>query len=216
MKSGVVGRAIGGIDKLAPVLHNFDPHAVIINFKDWKSIFVEIKKNLKPAGKMRQTRRSIWPQYCRTILSSAKFINQFSTAEDFYKWIEFFDKDNRARLALPMLLAQEIDGFGFALACDFLKELGFINFGKPDVHIRYIFKGLGLCPPKSNDYDLFKSVIRVAANSNVTPYNADKLFWLIGSGYFYNDPQIGKKGRIGSHKKKFIRFARHRLRQKET
>jgi len=39
----------------------------------------------------------------------------------------------------------------------------------------------------------------------------DKLFWLIGSGYFYNDKHIGKDGRIGSHKKDFITQARKAL-----
>lgn len=211
MKTGVIGRAIGGIAKLGNVLVGFDPNAVIAKYQSAQDVFDEIKNELKPTGKMRHTSRSIWPQYCRTILSSAKFLNQFSSAEEFYTWVQFFDKDNRARVALPMLLAQEIDGFGFALACDFLKELGYVNFGKPDVHIRNIFKSMELCPPKANDYHLFKSVIRVATNADITPYAADKLFWLIGSGYFYDDPQIGKNGRIGSRREKFIAFARHRL-----
>ena len=30
--------------------------------------------------------------------------------------VDFFDEDERARPALPMLVAQEIYGFGFALA----------------------------------------------------------------------------------------------------
>jgi hypothetical protein len=51
---------------------------------------------------------------------------------------------------------------------------------------------------------VFKAVARVARNVGVTPYNVDKLFWLIGSGYFYNDEHIGKKGRIGSRKEAFI------------
>ncbi len=38
-----------------------------------------------------------------------------------------------------MLLGREINGFGFALSCDFLKELGYEDFPKPDVHLRDIF-----------------------------------------------------------------------------
>ena len=52
-----------------------------------------------------------------------------------------------------------------------------------------------------------KAVARVASNVGVTPYNVDKLFWLIGSGYFYEDPHIGHKTRIGSLKKQFIEIA---------
>jgi hypothetical protein len=136
---------------------------------------------------------------------------QFSSADEFYRWVDFFDTDARARPALPMLLDHEIEGFGFALACDFLKELGYVNFAKPDVHLRDIFVGLGLCLSKAGDYHVFKAIIRVAKNAQVTPYNADKLFWLIGSGFFYDDPSIGDQGKIGSHKAEFVSWAKERL-----
>jgi hypothetical protein len=110
-----------------------------------------------------------------------------------------------------MLLSKEVDGLGFALSCDFLKEMGYVNFPKPDVHLRDIFTSLGLCKDKSDDYQLFKAVIRVAGHAGVSAYNADKAFWLIGSGNFYDDCHIGKKGRAGSRKKEFIKYARPQL-----
>ena len=110
-----------------------------------------------------------------------------------------------------MLLAQEVDGFGFALACDFLKGLGYENFSKPDVHVKDVFWALELSPYGKSDYEVFRAVARVARNVGVTPYNVDKLFWLIGSGYFYNDPHVGKQGRIGSRKKQFIAMAQTKL-----
>ena len=110
-----------------------------------------------------------------------------------------------------MLLAQEFEGFGFALACDFLNGLGYENFSKPDVHVKAIFGGLGLCAEGAGDYEVFRAVGRLARNAGVTPYNADKLFWLVGSGYFYEDPHIGNKGKIGSLKYQFIEVARERL-----
>jgi hypothetical protein len=72
-----------------------------------------------------------------------------------------------------MLLSREIEGFGFALSCDFLKEMGYINFPKPDVHLRDIFTALGLCHDKPDDYQLFKAVIRVAIHTGVSAYNTD-------------------------------------------
>jgi hypothetical protein len=130
------------------------------------------------------------------------------SADDFFKWVDFFNQDDRARASLPMLLSHEIDGFGFALSCDFLKELGYVNFPKPDVHLRDIFTALELCQAGVDDYQLFKAIIRVAGNANVTPYATDKVFWLIGSGNFYEDPVIGSNGLTGSHKQDFIEFAR--------
>jgi len=68
-----------------------------------------------------------------------------------------------------------------------------------------------LSDDRSNDYQIFKAVIRVAKNVQLSPYNVDKLFWLIGSGNFYNDKQIGNKGKIGSHKKDFLTYAIDKL-----
>lgn len=209
MKAGVIGRAIGGVSKLSVVLEDFNPSAVLNKYgNDWETILDDIVKQLQPRGEIRRTQKSIWPHYCQTILSAANFIEQFASAGDFFGWLEFFDKDDRARASLPMLLSREIEGFGFALSCDFLKEMGYVNFPKPDVHLRDIFSALNLCPPKADDYQLFKAIIRLASHAHVSAYNADKVFWLLGSGYFYEDLYIGNNGRIGSHKHDFIEYAR--------
>jgi hypothetical protein len=52
------------------------------------------------------------------------------------------------------------------------------------VHVKDIFEGLGLSAEGAGDYEVFKAVGRLARNAGVTPYNADKLFWLVGSGSF--------------------------------
>jgi thermostable 8-oxoguanine DNA glycosylase len=212
MKAGVIGGSIGGVGNLGRVLCDFEPSRVLEKYQaDWEEVLDDVVAQLKPRGSIRRTPRSIWPRYCRTILSSAKFLSQFESANDFYDWVDFFDKDERARAALPMLLDQEIEGFGFALACDFVMGLGYENFSKPDVHIKEIFQELGLCPWGTSDYEVFKAVARVARNVGVTPYNVDKLFWLIGSGNFYEDQDVGNGGRIGGRKKDFIEFAQTEL-----
>ncbi len=205
MKAGVIGRAIDGIEHLGSVLCDFNPADVIKQYNnDAVLLLDQIQDKVKPRGAIRKTSRSIWPQYCRCILSAADFLVQFRDADDFFRWIDFFDQDNRARASLPMLLSREITGLGFALSCDLLKEMGYVSFPKPDVHLRDIFRALALCPNAEDDYCLFKSIVRDAGNEGVTPYSADKAFWLIGSGYFYNDLHIGNNGRIGSHKNQFI------------
>ena len=212
MGAGVIGGSIGGVYRLGPVLCDFEPKQVLERYTSgWEGILDEIEARLKPRGSVRRGPRSLWPRFCRTILSGAKFLSQFSSAEDFYSWVDFFDGDERARPALPTLLEKEIDGFGFALACDFVKELGYENFSKPDVHVKDIFWALGLSPWGTSDYEVFKAVARVARNVGVTPYNADKLFWLIGSGNFYEDRDVGKEGKIGGRKKEFIKVAQMEL-----
>jgi hypothetical protein len=212
MNAGVVGGSIGGIGNLGPVLCDFHPVRVLEKYPSgWEGVLDDIVAQLKPRGSVPRTPRSIWPKYCKSILSAAKFLSRFSSAEEFYGWVDFFDEDERARPALPLLLAQEIEGFGFALACDFVMGLGYENFSKPDVHIKDIFRTVRLSPSGTSDYEVFKAVARVASNVGVTSYNVDKLFWLIGSGYFYEDPHIGHKGRIGSLKKQFIEVAKMEL-----
>ena len=212
MKAGVIGGSIGGVHELGPVLCSFEPAEVLDKYPSgWEAILNDIVAELHPRGSIRRTPRSIWPRYCQSILSIARFLSRFSSVDDFYEWVDFFDEDERARPALPMLMAQEIDGFGFALSCDCLKGLGYENFSKPDVHVKDIFWAIGLSPYGTNDYEVFKAVARVAQNVGVTPYNVDKLFWLIGSGNFYDDPHVGKQGKIGSGKKQFIEMAQAEL-----
>lgn len=212
MKAGVIGKSIDGVDKLAPVLIGFNPQAVLARYGDnWQDVLDQIEKELKPRGQIRKMPQCIWPRYCRTILSAARFVEQFESASDFYNWADFFDRDERARASLPMLMDREIDGLGFALSCDFLIGLGYVNFPKPDVHLRHIFAALELCKQEDDDYQLFKAIIRLARHAGVTPYNADKVFWLIGSGNFYDDPLIGKRGIIGRHEKDFVQFARSKI-----
>ena len=122
----------------------------------------EIVARLRPKGKIRRSPRSIWPKYCQTIISAARFLSQFPKSDEFYQWVEFFDQDDRARPALPMILSNEIQGIGFALACDFLKELGYTSFPKPDVHIKDIFTQLDLVGSRE-DYQVFKAVVKSRA-----------------------------------------------------
>jgi hypothetical protein len=186
MKAGVIGGSIDGIENLRDVLCDFEPKAIIKKYGDnSQQVFTDIKKQVKPRGKVNTN--GLWSKYCDTIISGAKFLGQFNSAEDFYEWTNWFYKDERARPALPLLLKEEINGFGFALACDFLKEIGFLEYGKPDVWLRKIFVSLDLCSPEVTDSELLKVIIRVAQNAGATPYKVDKVFWLIGSGNFYLD-----------------------------
>ena len=206
MKAGVIGGSIGGVDKFSEVLFDFNPKKVLAEYKDnTEHLLDTIIKDLKPVGKIRRTPKSIWPKYCKTIVSAAAFLGQFTTAEDFIRWADYFYSDKRSFAALPMLLEAEIYGIAFPLACDFLKELGYVDFGKPDVHIIEQFEALGLVTEKSSNYQVLKAITRISEHVGVSAYNVDKVFWLIGSGYFYHHMHIGKEGRVGRMKDAFIK-----------
>lgn len=213
MSVKVIGGSIGGVQSLSEVLYDFDPYKVAQAYSkhDSELLFDTVKNTLHPTGKMRDTTRSLWPLYCKTVIDSAHFLSNFETIETFYEWAHFFANDSKSKPALPMLISMEIDGIGFPLACDFLKEIGFEQYGKPDVHIKEIFKALNIIDAneKSNsklDYESLKALDRIAKINNVSPYAVDKVFWLIGSGDFYLS-----KIKIGQNRNAFIEKVRNNL-----
>ncbi len=192
---------IGKIDRLSKVLFNFNPQEVCNTYTQWGMIFDIVQEKVNPPGKMeKNNNHNSWVIFSKTILSAAIYANRFSSIRAFYKYIEqFISQSADTRIALPLLLKEEIDGFGFALACDFLKENISPLFVKPDTHIRDIFIGIGKSAVDASDFEVFRDVIEFSESINKSPYEVDKLFWLVGSGNFYYDDMI-----IKSDKWKYI------------
>lgn len=201
MMPNVIGGSIDGVENLGKVLFDFDARQVETYYgNDVDRFLDEVKEKLKPRGKFRRTTRSSWPIFGRSVLSGANFMSQFESSDDFYQWCDFFDSDERSRLALPLLIGDRISGFGFPLACDFLKELGYRNFGKPDVHIIGIFGRLKLSN-SDKDTRVFEAIQRVADAVGRDAFAVDKLFWLIGSDWL----------KVGSSREDFIQFTQKHL-----
>lgn len=152
-----------------------------------------------------------WHKWSKSVVDSAKFISDFSDVRDFVEFVSRFDYNVSTRMALPLLISTKISGVGFALACDTLKELGFTNYSKPDVHMMDVFSAFGLS--EHEPVSTFEAIVRMSErcktiDAEVSPYKVDKVFWLICSGRFYlEDPEIN----IGRHKKLFIEFALERI-----
>jgi 3-methyladenine DNA glycosylase Tag len=131
-------------------------------------------------------------QYC---INAAKFlveIEKYSSTGV----ISFFEKyayDGSSvydRWALVNILAHSIDGIATALACDFLKETGFLNFGKPDVHIKRIFERIGLIDffeevtvYSNEDFFIFRILDILSLKTNKTLFEVDKILWLFATGF---------------------------------
>ena len=178
--------SIGEIDKLSDILFGFDPVLTLKKYGTWDVLFDAIKNSdYSPPGRMeKENKKNYWVIYTKSIISIANFLSSFKNIEEFNKFVQGFYTNAYSRLALPLLLEKEIFGFGFALACDFLKETGYPEFIKPDTHIKDIALGIGITS-ESSDYQIFKDVILFCQKANALPYEVDKLFWLIGSGRFY-------------------------------
>lgn len=88
----------------------------------------------------------------------------------------------------PLFISQAVHGIGFSLACDFLKEIGFLEYSKPDIHVkRFVAKKLlqiDLKLDKINDCLVFLELWRLSKKENVKPAILDKYIYLDGSGRF--------------------------------
>lgn len=200
----VIGESINGVSNLGKVLNSFDIKYVVENYASGEKLLEDIERILKPKGQIRRNKNSLWPKYCKTIVSVAKFLYQFKDEKEFFSWIYNYYNDEKSVSVLPLILSLEIYGFGFALACDFLKDLGFVNYGKPDVHVKDILLGYGFINSTDSDYLVLIKMINISKINKITCFEFDRILWLIGSGNFYNHKEFGNNGLIGRMKDDFI------------
>jgi len=186
------------------ILFSFDPKRVFEYYGfDWKKLFKNFERKFGKRYKMNiDNQRSSWVIFTKGVISASNFCKEFKNVKNLDTFIKTFLLNEYTTAALPMLLEKEIYGFGFPLACDFLKELGYPDFGKPDVHLKDIFYELGLVE-RYDDYEVFKVIVKIGKATGERPVIVDKVFWLIGSGSFY-DSNI----KIPRMKKDFITYIR--------
>jgi hypothetical protein len=199
--------SIGDIDKLKDLLFNFDPKLVSKNYTDWQDLFIKIQNSYEPPGRMEiDNSRNLWVVYSKSILSTSKFLSRFESLTQFEEYVDQFISTNNVdlRIALPLLLSEELFGFGFALSCDFIKENVSPEFVKPDVHIKDIFIGIDICSESDTDFVVFRKIINFSKDTGKKPYWIDKLFWLVGSKTYYVNDRYSKSEKINTSKKELI------------
>ncbi len=130
------------------------------------------------------TGHTMWLRYIKGIISGAKFMLSFRDYDDFKSTLDSFNVNYLAREALALLLSTKITNMGFASACNWLKELGYYEYAKPDTHTKKICDALCLAS-KNDDIACFEAMSKVAKEAGVETYKVDKVWWLICSGDFY-------------------------------
>lgn len=206
-----MGQTIGDIELLAPFLFHFDPAATHFHYgDDWRLLFEEIQNKHKPPGPMNiENQNSYWVIFTKGIVSGAAFLSRFDSFEAFDGFVNSFAFNDLSLAALPILLDQEMYGLGFPLACDFLKECGYQDYAKPDVHITGILFESGLVSSRDN-YEVFRTMVRIGRASGELPVIVDYVLWMIGSGRFTAEP-----GRITRQKQAFLQHIRPKLNLKD-
>jgi len=184
---------------LQAILCQFEPKLICKTYRNGQEIFRKFTKNKKLRSEFKHSENT-WKKYANYIYSASTFLSQFKNINDFNQFLDKFSYNTYTKSSLPMLLAKEIDGFGFALACDCLKELGLEYYPKPDVHIIEILKKLDLID-KKDQYIAYKTLIKIADQIGCTAYSLDKIFWLNCTGNFDNDSLQNDTKRKTEHKK---------------
>lgn len=197
------------LDRISNTLGGYDCHYVAHHLTVDKLIneFEKIASNGSKIKTInRKNKRNAWVQFANGIISCAKYLSQFEDAKGFNNYVKKFLKSDYSIVVLPLIMGEEIQGYGFALSCDFLKESGFTGFCKPDVHLMKIFHGVGLVNDDNSQVATFIKTIEMARAVNEDPVIVDKLFWIIGSGKFHEYNKAHKKIiKVTRHRDDFIK-----------
>lgn len=162
------------------ILFDLDYHQIILKYTP-----DSLLKTFASSFKINNisSKNNTWRQYSISLIDGAKFLSSFKDFDDFDSFIKGFSKNSYTKEALPLMLEREIHGMGLALACDWLKEIGYLDYPKPDLHMIDVFCQAGLAD--RDPWNSFKAAINAAEEANVTPYSLDKVIWLICTGNFY-------------------------------
>lgn len=131
--------------------------------------------------KYNSTSKTCWSQYCDGIITGAKFLCEFKTIEELSQKLNTYESD----CELIKMIKSKIKGMGYALACSFLKDLGYEEYLKPDTYVKCICLELGLIKNKNDNYCCLKKMQELAEINNVKAYMLDRIFWMICSNKVY-------------------------------
>ena len=200
--------AIGGTKPVKGVLFGFDPVKTQEHYTgDWRLLFRRVQHDVRPRSRMAiNNPLNYWVVFCKGALDGAAYLSQFPDLNSFARFVNRFATSALAAPGLPMILSHEIHGFGFALACDFLKESGWSQYAKPDIHTMRILRGLGVSDGSA--YLTFKTMVRMAEMVGEEPYTVDNVLWLIGSGNLH---ELGET--FQTNRAEFIRATSKRLKE---
>lgn len=178
-------------DIFRQILFDYDCDKILNNYNE-ETLLEEFSRHFNI--KNIDSKQNLWRLYSKSVIDSARFLSTFKDAKEFDDFVISYGNN---KIELIMLLQDKIYGLGFALACNFLKDLGYKDYSKPDIHIKDIFLAFNLC--NNDDYSVFNSVSEMSKIVNDSAFNIDRLLWLICSGKLYLD-----NVNIGRHKEEFI------------
>lgn len=170
-------------EKFADILEQFNPSKILKKYKSGEDLY-KIFEQTKEFG-VNKEHNELWKSFAQSVIDGAKFISRFDNVEAFKKMIGNIASYFPGTMMIPRLICGEIRGMGEALACDFIKEIGYVEYAKPDVHINYIIRAV--CHnEKMTAKEILEKVQQIAEEAGVSAFAVDKILWLIASGKYYD------------------------------
>lgn len=185
------------------VVGNHSISYVINTFKgDPKQLFSAFIENLSLDN--RQFTEDVWLSYANCICGMAQYLNKFKSPDEMYTYFDTF-KTPKEKIKLIREISQQSHiiktkyGWGFALSANWLKDIGMLNYCKPDIQVTNCLNSLGLC--SKTDTVVFKTLVAIAEDAKeydktASAFKLDRVLWLIGGHEFYNHPEIEWDGSL--------------------
>lgn len=165
------------------ILYDFSTTQILTHYNNEENLFDKFKEYFEIKNK--ESKKNLWYQYAKSVISACEFLVKFEDEIAFDNFINSFSGDLLKKAALINLMTEEISGLGISLCCEFLAELGYADFPPADSYVRELLSKLNVC--KDDEYDVFKSIIKMADVAEKNAYYVYKVFYLISKGTFYLD-----------------------------
>lgn len=192
-RSAVIEKIVGN-HSISYVLDTFNnnPNSLYSAFKDSLSL------------DNNQFTTDVWLSYANCICGMAQYLSKFKNAEDMYTYFDTF-KTSKEKIKLINEISRQSHiiktkyGWGFALTANWLKDIGMLDYCKPDIQVTNFLNSLGLC--SKTDIAVFKTLVAITedlkkSDKTASAFKLDRMLWLIGSGDFYNHPEIEWNGSL--------------------
>ncbi len=163
------------------ILFDFSPEEILFHYNNEEILFNKFKENFQI--KNAESKKNLWYQYAKSIISVCKFLIKFKNEKYFDNFINSFNSNMLSKTALINILTKEIYGLGFSLACEFLIKLGYSDYPIVDVNLKEIFYKLNIC--KDDEYEVFKEIVKMAELSGKTAYHVYKMLYINTTGDYY-------------------------------
>lgn len=148
-----------------------------------------------------QSPRGAWYKFAENIITLVAYLSEFRDIDELYA---VFEKAQSVEEKINLIntVSAKVKWWGFAMASNWIKDMGMTEFCKPDQHVRAIINGI--YQTGENEKKIFAKVIEIAKKCNVSPFVLDRVLFLVGSGDFYGQGHEHIKKSYNGNEQDFI------------